>query len=40
MIASLRKKVGPFVPAALGPNPAGPPFEAEELRDDAVSLLV
>ena len=41
MIASLRKKVGPFVqPTSAVVTPAVRRSEAEEMRDDAVSLLV
>jgi Holliday junction resolvasome RuvABC DNA-binding subunit len=41
MIASLRKKVAPFVePASRTPAPAVRRSEADEIRDDAVSLLV
>jgi Holliday junction DNA helicase RuvA len=42
MIASLRKKVGPFVQPAASRIPVHPVkrSEAEEMRDDAVALLV
>jgi Holliday junction resolvasome RuvABC DNA-binding subunit len=42
MIASLRKKVGPFVEAAVDGTVArrAPRTEADEVREDAVSLLV
>ncbi len=41
MIASLRKKVGPFVqPASAVITPGGRRSESEAMRDDAVSLLV
>lgn len=41
MIASLRKKVGPFVEAEEAvPGRRGPRTEADEIRDDAVALLV
>jgi holliday junction DNA helicase RuvA len=41
MIASLRKKVGPFVqPRSEVPAPVVRRSEGEEIRDDAVSLLV
>jgi Holliday junction DNA helicase RuvA len=41
MIASLRKKVGPFVqPTTRVPTPNVRRSEADEIRDDAVSLLV
>lgn len=41
MIASLRKKVGPFVqPASRLAVPRGPRSEADEMRDDAVTLLM
>lgn len=41
MIASLRKKVGPFVqPTSEVPPPMVRRTEADEMRDDAVSLLV
>jgi Holliday junction DNA helicase RuvA len=41
MIASLRKKVGPFVqPTSEAPSRTARRTEAEEMRDDAVSLLV
>src|ERR1700738_5063346 len=42
MIASLRKKVAPFVQptARVQALPARPPTEGEEMREDAVKLLV
>jgi Holliday junction DNA helicase RuvA len=42
MIASLRKKVGPFLesPDGAPSTRRGPRSEADEIRDDAVSLLV
>lgn len=41
IIASLRKKVGPFAePLAREQRPTGKRTEAEEMRDDAVALLV
>jgi Holliday junction resolvasome RuvABC DNA-binding subunit len=41
MIASLRKKVAPFVePTTRTQLPAARRSEADEIRDDAVSLLV
>jgi Holliday junction DNA helicase RuvA len=41
MIASLRKKVAPFVESASRPlTPAARRSEADEIRDDAVALLV
>lgn len=43
IIASLRKKVGPFVAPLDGVprnQPAGPRSEADEMREDAVALLV
>jgi len=41
MIASLRKKVAPFVqPTSRAPAPNVRRSEADEIRDDAVSLLV
>jgi Holliday junction DNA helicase RuvA len=41
MIASLRKKVAPFVqPTSPMPSPLVRRSEADEMRDDAVSLLV
>jgi Holliday junction DNA helicase RuvA len=41
MIASLRKKVAPFVePTTRSQMPAARRSEADEIRDDAVSLLV
>jgi Holliday junction DNA helicase RuvA len=42
MIASLRKKVGPFVEGAEGAAPVrrGPRTPADEVREDAVALLI
>jgi len=41
MIASLRKKVGPFVESTAGPTVRrGPRTEADEVREDAVALLI
>jgi len=41
MIASLRKKVGPFVESsAAAPVRRGPRTEADEVRDDAIALLM
>ncbi len=41
IIASLRKKVGPFVqPAAQPYVPRAPRGEAEEMRDDAIAVLI
>jgi Holliday junction DNA helicase RuvA len=40
IIASLRKKVAPFVQPARVPTPRVRRSEADELRDDAVALLV
>jgi Holliday junction DNA helicase RuvA len=42
LIASLRKKVAPFVePTVIRPSvPAGRKSEADEMRDDAVTLLI
>ena len=41
IIASLRKKVGPFVePAAPQPAQPAPRTQAEEMREDAIALLM
>jgi Holliday junction resolvasome RuvABC DNA-binding subunit len=43
MIASLRKKVGPFVEAGVdqgAPVRRGPRTEADEIREDAIALLM
>jgi len=39
MIATLRKKVGPFIERAQPTRARGPRSEADEMRDDAVALL-
>jgi Holliday junction resolvasome RuvABC DNA-binding subunit len=39
MIASLRKKVAPFVEDEAAPTRRGPRTQADEMRDDAVALL-
>lgn len=39
MIATLRKKVGPFIERAQPTRARGPRSETDEMRDDAVALL-